>query len=265
MSTYEALEAAGYSQNGSLSLESKRISSFFGHTTDDWKDVQHSNGIDMYYVPAVARAFAPGKLNHYFKWEGASYSVDSACASSSSAVILACKSLLSRDCDMAIAGGGSMINGPDHYAGLSRGGFISPTGGCKTFRADADGYCRAEGIGVVVLKRLEDAIAENDNIRAVIRGFGRNHSAYASSITHPHVGTQQRLLRQVLKASDVEPKDISYVEFHGTATQAGDVAEMSTVSSTIAISRSADNPLFVGAVKANVGHGEAVSHRLCHY
>ncbi|RFU33276.1 hypothetical protein B7463_g3074, partial [Scytalidium lignicola] len=257
MSSYEALEMAGYTPHGTLSTDSKRIATYFGQAADDQKEINHSEGIDMYYVPGLARAFGPGRLNHYFKWEGASFSLDSACASSSSAVLLACRALIARDCDTALAGGGSILNTPHAYSGLSRGGFLSTTGSCKTFRNDADGYCRGEGVGVIVLKRLEDALADNDNIHAVIKATARNYSAEATSITHPHAETQERLYKQVLQQGAIDPHEVSYVEMHGTATQAGDVCEMNSVTNAFAKDRPKENPLYVGAVKANIGHGEA--------
>jgi len=259
MVSYEALQMSGYTANGTVSTNSKRISTYFGQAADDWRDINHNQGIDMYYIPGIERAFAPGRLNYHFKWEGASYAVDSACASSSTAVGLACDALLNRDCDTALAGGGNIMCSPDVFAGLSRGGFLSTTGGCKTFSDNADGYCRGEGVGVVVLKRLEDALHDNDNVLAVISGHGRNHSALAHSITHPHAETQQRLYNQILQQAHADASQISYVEMHGTATGAGDLAEMTSVTSVFGKRRTKQNPLILGAVKANIGHGEAVS------
>jgi acyl transferase domain-containing protein len=259
MTSYEALEMAGYSQDSTLSTNSKRIATYFGQAADDWREVNASQDVDVYYIPATVRAFAPGRLNYHYKWGGASYSLDSACASSSTAVLLACNALIARDCDTALAGGGSVLTSPTPYAGLSRANFLSPTGGCKTFCNDADGYCRGEGVGVVVLKRLEDAIADNDNIQAVIRGGARNYSSNATSITHPSTEAQQLLYKGLLQKSCVEPDEVGFVEMHGTATQAGDMAEMTSVTSVFGNGRAKNNPLIVGAVKANVGHGEAVS------
>ena len=260
MTTYEAMETAGYSQDGALSTDSKRVATFFGQTTDDWRDINDMQGIDIYYIPSVSRAFAPGRLNYHFKWDGPSYSIDSACSSSSAAIHLACTTLISRDCDTAVAGGGSILASPAVFAGCSRGGFLSSTGGCKTFNDDADGYCRGEGIGVVILKRLEDAIADNDNILAVIRGSSKSYSADAASITQPHMKSQARLYRQVLQRACVDASAIDYVEMHGTGTQAGDLTEIQSITQTLAMGRTRDNPLIIGAVKANIGHGEAVSY-----
>ena len=162
MSSYEALEMAGYGHT-SPSTATKRVSTYIGQVTDDWRSVNECQGIDIYYIPGITRAFASGRLNYHFKWEGASYNLDTACASSSTAISLACSALLSRNCDTAVAGGGSILAAPREYIGLSKGSFLSSTGNCKTFQDNADGYCRGEGVGIVVLKRLEDAIAENDS------------------------------------------------------------------------------------------------------
>lgn len=258
MTSYEALEMAGYTQDGSLSTESKRIATYMGQATDDWRSIDECQGIDIYYIPGVARAFTPGRLNYHFKWGGASHSLDAACAGSSTAVDLACSALIARECDTALAGGGSILTAPAIYVGLSRGGFLSRTGGCKTLRDDADGYCRGEGVGVVVLKRLEDAIADNDNIQAVIGSSARTYSAEALSITQPHAETQAKLYKKVLQKAGVDPNNIGYIEMHGTGTQWGDLTEIQSITNVFGEGRTKDNPLVIGAVKANVGHGEAV-------
>jgi acyl transferase domain-containing protein len=260
MTTYEALEMAGQPPYGDLPNGSRRVGTFFGQAADDQKEINNNEGTDIYYVPGVARAFAPGRLNHHFKWTGPSYSIDSVCASSCSAILLACANLNARDCDMAVAGGGSILASPNPFSGLSKGGFLSTTGGCKTFRNDADGYCRGEGVGVVILKRLDDALSDNDSIQAVIRGGARNANAGSVSITHPDSDTQEKLYREILQQTSLEASDISYVELHGTATQAGDVAEMTSVANVFGKDRSPSaGPLYVGSIKANTGHSEAVS------
>ncbi|KAK2626257.1 hypothetical protein QTJ16_004519 [Diplocarpon rosae] len=257
MCAYEALEQAGYSPERTMSTQSNRIATFFGQACDDYRDTQINEGVDVYFVPALQRAFVPGRLHYHFGWGGPTYSVDSACASSLSAVILGMMNLLSNKCDTALAGGGSLLSNPAVYAGLSRGSFLSTTGSCKTFQESADGYCRGEGVGVVVMKRLEDALADNDNVLAIIRGGARNSSSDSISITHPSTTSQQALYRSLLSQINVTPEDVGFVEMHGTATQAGDLAEMSGVAAIFGGNRAADNPLYVGAVKANIGHGEA--------
>ncbi|KFY70755.1 hypothetical protein V498_10234, partial [Pseudogymnoascus sp. VKM F-4517 (FW-2822)] len=172
----------------------------------------------------------------------------------------ACTFLWSGECDTAVAGGLSVLTSPDLYSGLSRGQFLSRTGSCKTFDESADGYCRADGIGSIVIKRLSDAIADRDNIMGVIRATATNHSATAISLTHPHAETQSALYRDVLHRAGVDPQDVEYIEMHGTGTQAGDGIEMRSVLEVFSPENNArgnDNPLYVGGLKANIGHGEA--------
>ena len=257
--TYEALEDAGVATNGTLSTDNKRISTFVGDCMDDWREIQPPVGVDIYMVQGTQRAFTPGRINHHFKWEGATLSLDSACGSSASAVGMAYRSLVNRHCDTAVAGGANIIATPFWQSAMSKGGFLSPTGGCKTFREDADGYCRAEAVGVMVLKRLEDAIADNDRIDAVITGYARNHSAETVSITRPHCKTQERVYQGALHDAGLQPHDISFIEAHGTGTTAGDGAELESIASVFGRPDSRESPVVVGAVKANIGHSEAVS------
>ncbi|RYP85130.1 hypothetical protein DL769_001034 [Monosporascus sp. CRB-8-3] len=256
---YEALEDAGVCNNGSVATDSRRIGTYIGDGSDDWRELQQQHGVDKYILQGTQRSFTPGRLNHHFKWEGATFCVDSACGSTASAVGLAYRALVSRDCDVAIAGGSNIIATPFWQSALSKGGFLSTTGGCKTFRVDADGYCRGEAVGVIVLKRLEDAIQDNDNIVSVVRSYARNHSAETVSITRPHVATQERVYRSALHKAGLEPNDISYVEMHGTGTTAGDSAELESVVNVLAHRRVRDGPLMVGAIKANLGHSGAAS------
>ncbi|KAF3481110.1 polyketide synthase [Arthroderma uncinatum] len=252
MAGYEALELAGYT-NG----RGGRVGTYFGQTTDDWREANGGQDIDVYYVPGGIRAFGPARLNYHFKWDGPSYSVDTACSSSLTSIELACNALLSGDCDTAVAGGGNVLTSPNMLIGLSKGGFLSPSGSCKTFDEEADGYCRGEAVGVVVLKRLPDAISDNDNILSVIRSISTNHSAEAASITQPHVPTQERLYHAVLEQACVDPQAIDYIEMHGTGTQTGDKMEMASVTNVFGINRTPTAPLHVGSVKANMGHSEA--------
>lgn len=165
---------------------------------------------------------------------------------------------------MAVAGGTNVLTNSDGFAGLSNGHFLSKTpNACKTWDSEADGYCRADGVVSLVLKRLEDAEADNDNILGVILAAGTNHSAEAISITHPHAGHQADLTRALLRKAAVDPLDIGYIEMHGTGTQAGDAQEIQSVCNVFAPlttrRRSSKQPLYIGAVKSNIGHGEAVA------
>ena len=260
VTAYEALEMSGFMPNRTPSSMLDRVGTFYGQTSDDWRQVNAAQNIDTYYIPGTIRAFASGRINYHFKFKGPSYNVDTACSSSFAAIQLACTSLQSKECDTAVAGGLNIMTTPDLFAGLSRAQFLSKTGPCKTFDDTADGFCRGDGVATVILKRLVDAEADNDPILGVILGTATNHSSEAVSITQPHAPTQEFLYRKILRDSGVDASDISYVEMHGTGTQAGDGAEMKSISNVFAPrfrGRSPSQTLHLGALKANIGHGEA--------
>lgn len=261
VTAYEALEMSGFVPNRTPSSMLNRIGTFYGQTSDDWRTLNAAEKIDMYYIPGTIRAFATGRINYHFKFTGPSYNVDTACSSSFAAIQLACTSLLAKECDTAVAGGLNVMTSPDLFAGLSRAHFLSKTGSCKTFDDGADGFCRGDGVGTVVLKRLEDAEADNDPILAVVLGTATNHSSEAPSITRPHGPAQEFLYRKILKHTGVDPVDVTYVEMHGTGTQAGDGTEMKSITNVFAPRdqgrRQPDQLIHLGAIKANIGHGEA--------
>lgn len=145
------------------------------------------------------------------------------------------------------------------FLGLARGHFLSETGQCRPWDASADGYCRSEGCGMYVLKRLTDALAENDNILAVIRGVEINQSGTARSITQPDIPAQRALFEKLVASARVCPNEISVAECHGTGTQAGDPAELEAIRKVFAVGRAADNPLHITSIKANIGHSETAS------
>lgn len=257
--THEALEMAGYAPGASQSMNPDRVATFVGVTGYDWLETLHQQGNDIYYVTGAAKAFVSGKINYHYKFGRGPYTVDSVCASSTTALTLACKSLLTRDCDMAVAGGGSVFSAPFDFSGIGRSGMISLDGGCRTFHDDADGYARGEGVGMVILKRLEDAISDKDNIIGVISGSARTYSTASTSITHPSHISQEKTYREVLGQTALDPEEIVYVEMHGAGTQAGDFEELTSILNVIGGQRRAENPLVVGAVKAAMGHGEGVA------
>ncbi|KAK7937312.1 ketoacyl-synt-domain-containing protein [Apiospora aurea] len=257
LTAYEALERAGYVANRTPVTNLHRIGTFYGQASDDYREVNTAQEISTYFIPGGCRAFGPGRINYFFKFSGPSYSIDTACSSSLATIQSACTSLWNGETDMVVAGGMNVLTNSDAFAGLSHGHFLTKTpNACKTWDAEADGYCRADGIGSIVLKRLEDAEADNDNILGVVLGAATNHSAEAVSITHPHAGAHPQRGRR-------RPFDVSFVEMHGTGTQAGDKEEMKSVTDVFAPAgpkwRNSRQPLHVGAVKANVGHGEAVA------
>lgn len=263
VTAYEALERAGYVGNRTASTKLQRIGTYYGQAADDYREVNQGQEVGTYYIPGGCRAFGPGRINYFFKFAGPSYSIDTACSSGLAAIEVACQALWNGDVDMAVTGGVNVLTNPDVFTGLCKSHFLTKGhNACKTWDSTADGYCRADGIGSLVIKKLEDAKADNDNILGVILGAGTNHSAEAVSITHPHAGHQSYLSRQVLRQAGVDPLDVSYIELHGTGTQAGDHEEMQGIMEVYAPlikRRRKDQPLHIGAVKANLGHGESVA------
>ncbi|CAG8058756.1 unnamed protein product [Penicillium salamii] len=260
VTAYEALEMSGYAPDRTPSSNRQRVGTYYGQAADDYRELNNSQNVGTYAVPAGERGFANGRINYFFKFCGPSLNIDTACSSSSAAVHTACNALWAGEVDMALAGGLNVITDPDNFAGLCSSHFLSRTGQCKVWDRDADGYCRGDGIGCVVLKRLEDAEADNDNILGVILSAATNHSANAISITHPHAGAQIDNYRNVMQHAAVDPRDVEYIELHGTGTQAGDLEECTSIREVFAPltpRRRADQRLRLGSIKSNIGHGEA--------
>ncbi|KIK97930.1 hypothetical protein PAXRUDRAFT_807021 [Paxillus rubicundulus Ve08.2h10] len=255
---YEALENAGYVPDATPSFRRETFGCYIGAATHDYAD-NLRNDIDIHYSTGTLKAFLSGRISYFMQFGGPSIVVDTACSSSIVAIYQACRALMNKDCNAALAGGVNVMSSPDMFIGLERGHFLNTSGQCKSFDASADGYSRGEGCCVFVLKRLCDAVAENDNILGVIRGVEVNQSGLAHSITHPHSPTQSDLLRKLLRSCAIQASCVSVVEAHGTGTQAGDSCEVASIRSVLAQGRTRDNPLHITSIKANIGHLEAAS------
>ncbi|KAF9240177.1 putative polyketide synthase [Melanogaster broomeanus] len=255
---YEALENAGYVPDATPSFRRETFGCYIGAATHDYAD-KLRNEIDIHYSTGTLKAFLSGRISYFMQFGGPSIVVDTSCSSSMVAIYQACRALMNKDCNAALAGGVNIMSSPDMFIGLERGHFLNTSGQCKTFDASADGYSRGEGCCLFVLKRLCDAIAENDNIIGVIRGVEVNQSGLAPSITHPHSPTQSDLLRKLLESSGIPAPRVSVVEAHGTGTQAGDPCEVASLRSVLAQGRTRENSLHITSVKANIGHLEAAS------
>ncbi|KAJ6479893.1 putative polyketide synthase [Mycena vitilis] len=255
---YAALEDSGYVPNATPSSRPEMFGCYIGVATGDY--VQNlRDEMDVYYSTGTLRAFLSGRISFAMQLSGPSIVVDTACSSSNVALYQGARALMNGDCDSALVGGVNTISSPDMFLGLDRGHFLNPTGQCMAFDSSAAGYSRGEGCGVFILKRLADAVEENDNILGVIRGVEANQSGLAHSITYPHAATQAALFRKVLTNSGIDPHRVNVVEAHGTGTQAGDPNEVASLRSVLAVHRAAGNPLHITSVKANVGHLEAAS------
>ena len=173
-----------------------------------------------------ATSAAAGRLSYALGFQGPSMAIDTACSSSLVAIHLACQSLRAKECRMAVAGGVNVIIAPEVTISFCKTRMLSPTGRCKTFDSRADGYVRGEGCGMIVLKRLSDAVRDKDNILALIRGSAVNQDGRSSSLTAPNGLAQQALVRQALNVAGIHPSAVNYVEAHGTGTALGDPIEL---------------------------------------
>ena len=224
---------------------------------DYWHQLLQRNPseIDAYLTTGNTHSLASGRLAHFYGTTAPSISLDTACSSSLVALHLAIKSLRDRESDLALVGGVNRLIAPEVSINFSQAKMLSPDGLCKTFDDRADGFVRSEGCGMVVLKRLSDAIADGDNIRAVLLGSAVNQDGRTSSITTPNSLSQQAVIQQALANSKVEPTQVSYLESHGTGTALGDLLELEALSEVF----SDNQELILGAVKTNIGHLEAAS------
>lgn len=199
------------------------------------------------------------RISYVFDLRGPSVTVDSACSSSAVAIHLACKDLLRSDCSIAVTGGVNVMMRPEYMIAMCKGGFLAKDGRCKTFDKSADGYGRGEGAGVLILKRLTDAINDGDRIHAVIVDTAINQDGHSDGITAPSSEAQTRLLKELYERACISPDEVQYIEAHGTGTQAGDKAETNSIGKAIATKRSGSSNLIVGSCKTNIGHTEGAA------
>lgn len=258
--SWEALEYAGQAPN---KLTGSRTGVFIGISNSDYAHLQARTGdlnqADAYIATGTSLNFAAGRLSYMLGLQGPSMAIDTACSSSLVAVHLACQSLRAHESDMTLAGGVNLMLSPEVSVALCKARMLAPDGRCKTFDAVADGYGRGEGCGIIVLKRLSDALAHGDTIYALIRGSAINQDGPSSGLTVPNAQAQQAVIREALANARVEPEQVSYVEVHGTGTSLGDPIELRALASALGQGRTGDEPLIVGSVKTNIGHLEAAA------
>ncbi len=242
-------------------LKGSDVGVFVGVSNSEYAHVcrDSQEAIGPYFGSGNATAMAAHRLSYHFDFCGPSMAVDTACSSSLVAIHLATQSLQTRECSMALAGGVNLLMRPELSEGLSQAKMLSPRGVCATFDAGADGYVRGEGCGLVVLKRLSDAIRDGDSVLAVIRASGINQDGSTNGITAPNQRMQQRLIRRTLQRTRCEPADITYVETHGTGTVLGDPIEVNALKATLNVGSRVLPPCALGAVKSNIGHLEAAA------
>jgi acyl transferase domain-containing protein len=236
---------------------------FVGITNHDYERVLTRAGgdarVDAYFSSGNTLNAAAGRLAYVFGLRGPAIAIDTACSSSLVAVHLACQSLRRGECELAVAAGVNLILSPEGHIALSRARMVAPDGRCKTFAAAADGYVRGEGGGVVILKRLSDALAAGDAPLAIIRGSAVNQDGASGGFTVPSRTAQQALLRRALDDAGLDARDVSYVEAHGTGTPLGDPIEAGALADVYGAQRSKAQPLLIGSLKTNIGHLESAA------
>ena len=254
----EALERSGHA---AAELAGSQAGVFLGISNSDYQRLMLSDlqQIDPYVSTGNLFSVAAGRLSYILGLHGPNISLDTACSSSLVALHLAVQSLRQRECDLALVGGVSLMLSPAISVNFSKAQMMAPDGRCKTFDAAADGYVRGEGCIVVVLKRLDDALADRDLILGVVRGTAINHDGRSGGLTAPNGPAQTAVIRRALENAGVSPDAIGYVETHGTGTSLGDPIEVRALVDALAKGRSADNPLRIGSVKTNIGHTEAAA------
>lgn len=253
---WDAIADAGIRVGSPLA---SRTGVYVGMNTTDYQQrlTRQSSDVDVYFGTGNCFAGTPGRLAYALNLGGPALTVDTACSSSLTAVHLARQALLSGDCEAAVVGGVNVISGPTVSVSMAHGGALAADGRCKTFAESADGYGRGEGAGVVVLKRLDRALADGDRIYATVRGSAINSDGASGGFTVPSAAAQSAVITAALRSAGVPASEIGYVETHGTGTPLGDPIELQALSASLIPDR--ESAPYVGSVKSQVGHLEAAA------
>ncbi len=258
-----SLAALEYAALNPDRLQGSNTAFYVGSYSHDYETLNlrqnRAGDFDAYYSTGNAAAMNAGRLAYFYGSHGPAMTIDTACSSSLVAVHLACRALATGETDLALAAGVNLMLSPELSLSFSRAGMLSPHGRCATFDAAADGYVRAEGCAVVVLKRLADARRDGDPIQAVIRGSAINHDGASNGLTAPNGAAQEAVLRAALRDARLQANDIDYLETHGTGTPLGDAVELRALGAVFADSFRQKQPLLIGSVKTNIGHAEAAA------
>ncbi|RMZ40965.1 polyketide synthase [Aspergillus flavus] len=258
-SVYEALENAGLSLS---QVAGSNTSVFAGTFFHDYRDalVRDEDNLPRSFITGIGSAMASNRISHFFDLRGASMTIDTGCSTTLVALCQAVENLRSRGSDMSIVGGANVLLNPDNFKALGSFGFLSPDGKCFAFDERANGYGRGEGVATIVIKRLEDAVAAGDPIRAIIRESVLNQDGKTESLTSPSQDAQEALMRHCYAKAGIDPGQTQYFEAHGTGTATGDPIEARAITSVFqSHRRREDEALRIGSVKTNIGHTEATS------
>ncbi|MBW4454226.1 MAG: acyltransferase domain-containing protein [Nostoc indistinguendum CM1-VF10] len=255
---WEALENAGIVPK---TLARSQTGVFIGITNADYHRLLYRDfsRIDAYSATGTTPCITANRLSYILDLCGPSLAIDTACSSSLVAVHLACQSLHLGESNLCIVGGVNLILSPEPSITFSQARMMAVDGRCKTFDAKADGYVRGEGCGIIILKRLSDALRDNDNILAIVKGSAINQDGLSNGLTAPNGPSQQAVISQALQNAKVKPGEISYVEAHGTGTSLGDPIEVKALKAVLMTGRQLNQPCWIGSVKTNIGHLEGAA------
>ncbi len=255
---WEAIEDAGQVLDFEKGTD---IGVFMGVSHNDYQNIQGGGtdrkGISAHSPTGSAHSIAANRISYCFNLSGPSLAMDTACSSALTAVHLACESLRAGRCKMAMAGGVTVIITPDGFIGFSQAGMLSPDGKCKAFAAEANGFVRGEGAGIVLLKPLSRAIADGDPIQGVILGSALNQDGHTNGISLPSTEAQTQLVLDACADAGIAPADVDFVEAHGTGTAVGDPIEAIALANALCGER--ETALPIGSVKTNLGHLETAA------
>ncbi|OBJ34261.1 type I polyketide synthase [Mycolicibacter heraklionensis] len=255
---WEALEHAGIP---ATSLRRSQTGVYVGASITEYGCHASADlpSVDAWSNAGGALSIIANRLSYFLDLRGPSVTVDTACSSSLVALHLACRSLRTGECETAIAGGVNLLMSPAVFRGFDQSGALSTTGACHAFDADADGFVRGEGCGVVVLKRLSVARQDGDRVLAVVRGSAINQDGHSNGLLAPNPAAQMAVLRSAYADAGIAPQEVDYVETHGTGTLLGDPIEAKALGTVLGRGRSPEAPLLLGAAKSNLGHLEAAA------
>ncbi|MDT5044766.1 MAG: polyketide synthase 13, partial [Mycobacterium sp.] len=257
--SWEALE---YARIPASSLRGTAVGVFVGTSVPDYSFLAMSDPTvaHPYAITGTASSIVANRVSYFYDFHGPSIAVDTACSSSLVATHQAVQALRSGECDVAVAGGVNALITPVVTLGFDEiGQVLAPDGRIKSFSADADGYTRSEGGGMLLLKRVDDARRDGDQILAVIAGSAVNHDGRSNGLIAPNPDAQADVLRRAYKDAGINPRTVDYIEAHGTGTVLGDPIEAQALGRVIGRGRAADKPALLGAVKTNIGHLESAA------